>query len=220
MNFVFEAFVTDIVTDGAKAAFALGDGTLAWEDGARVEAHDGSILCAAAHPSGDGVITGGDDGRLVWCVGGDARTLASAPRKWIDALAVSRTSGLIAYSTGREARVLDAKAADFERVFPHEASVAALAFDPFDHLVDGGPLPRVKHLLKQCAPVGEVPVEAAPGDAERLGERLDPDRVRAAGGQRAQALFDPRAARYAGGGGHRLSLPPLEPAFIHTVLYG
>ena len=130
MKFVFEAFVTDIVADGPKVAFALGDGTVAWEDGARVEAHDGSILCAAAHPSGDGVITGGDDGRLVWCVGGEARTLASAPRRWIDALAVSKVSGLIAYSTGREARVLDAKAADFERVFPHEASVAALAFDP------------------------------------------------------------------------------------------
>jgi len=33
-----------------------------------------------------------------------------------------------------------------------------------------------------------VPVEAASGDAERLGQRLDPDGIRPVGGQSPQAL--------------------------------
>ena len=54
------------------------------------------------------------------------------------------------------------------------------------HLVDAHPLPGVEHLLEQRAAVGEVPVEAALGDAERLRQRLDPDGVRAAGGEGPQ----------------------------------
>jgi WD40 repeat protein len=130
MKLAFEAYVTEIIADGGRAAFALGDGTVAWEDGARLEAHAGAILCAAGHPSGDGVVTGGDDGRVIWSRGGEKRTLAEVPRGWVDALAVSWASGLIAFAAGREAQVLDVKAPDFRRVFLHEASVAALAFDP------------------------------------------------------------------------------------------
>jgi WD40 repeat protein len=130
MKFAFEAYVTEIVADGARAAFALGEGLVAWEDGAQVEAHDGAILCAAAHPSGQGVVSGGDDGRLVWSRDGSATVLAEARGRWIDALAVSPASGLIAYSTGREAHVLDIKAPDFRLRFVHEASASGLAFDP------------------------------------------------------------------------------------------
>jgi WD40 repeat protein len=129
MNFAFEAYVTEIVADRGVAVFALGDGVVAWEDGRQVQAHDGAILCAASHPSGDGVITGGDDGRLVWSRGERLETLAEARGKWIDALAVSKASGLIAFAVGKEAHVRDAAAADFKRVFVHQASVAALAFD-------------------------------------------------------------------------------------------
>jgi WD40 repeat protein len=130
MNVAMDAYVTEIVADGALAAFALGDGALAWEDGARVQAHDGAILAAVVHPSGQGVVTGGDDGRLVWSKPGESRVLAEVPRRWVDAVAASPTSGLIAFAAGREAHVLDVKAPDFRRVFTHEASVAALAFDP------------------------------------------------------------------------------------------
>jgi WD40 repeat protein len=130
MNLAFEAYVTEIMADGDSVAFALGDGRVAWDDGAVVEAHEGAILCAARHPAGEGVITGGDDGRLVWSRGRDARVLAEVPQKWIDALAVSPVSGLIAFAAGREVNVLDAKAPEFHRLFRHDASVAALAFDP------------------------------------------------------------------------------------------
>jgi WD40 repeat protein len=130
MNLVLDAYVTEIVADGGQAAFALGDGAVAWEDGSRVQAHDGAILAAVAHPSGQGVVTGGDDGRLVWSRPGDSLVLAEVPRRWIDAVAASPVSGLIAFAAGREVQVLDVKAADFRRVFTHDASVAALAFDP------------------------------------------------------------------------------------------
>lgn len=123
--------ITAIIADGTFAAFALGDGAVAWEDGSRIEAHDGAILSAASHPTGEGVITGGDDGRLAWSRrGAETVTLAEAPGRWIDALAVAKISGLIAYGAGKSAHVLDVSAPDFRRRFEHPASVAALAFDP------------------------------------------------------------------------------------------
>jgi WD40 repeat protein len=130
MNVAFDAYVTEIIADVGGAAFALGDGAVAWEDGQRIQAHDGAILAAVRHPSGQGVVTGGDDGRLVWSRPGDTRALAEIPGRWIDAVAASPVSGLIAFAAGRDAHVIDVKTAGFRRVFAHEASVAALAFDP------------------------------------------------------------------------------------------
>ena len=83
--------------------------------------------------------------------------------------------------------------------------VTAFALDVRDHLVDAHPLPGVEHLAEQRLPAVEVPVEAALGDAEGLGERLDPDGVGAAGGQGLQSLVDPAAA-WCPGDWHR-SLP-------------
>jgi WD40 repeat protein len=130
----FDAYVTDALIDGGRAVFALGDGQVAWEDGPRSDAHDGAILCAVGHPSGDGVITGGDDGRLVWSRrDGEAvghQVLAELKNRWIDAVAASPDSGLVAFASGREAHVRDVGEAKFERRFEHEKSVAGLAFDP------------------------------------------------------------------------------------------
>jgi len=129
----FDAYVTEVLFQrSGRAAFALGDGTVRFEDGALCEAHPGAaVQCAALHPSGEGLITGGDDGRLVWARAGEAPVeLASLPGRWIDAVAASAESGLIAFAAGREARVLDAKDKSFQRVFTHERSVAGVAFDP------------------------------------------------------------------------------------------
>jgi len=130
MRFDFAAYVTQILFDGGRAVFALGDGTASWQEGARVEAHHGAILAAAAHPLGEGVITGGDDGRLVWVRPEGCETLAHLPGRWIDAIAVSPAQGLIAFAAGREVHVRDAGAPDFARLFTHDHSVAALAFEP------------------------------------------------------------------------------------------
>jgi WD40 repeat protein len=130
MRLELAAYVTQILFDGGRAAFALGDGTVCWDGGARVEAHQGAILAAAAHPLGDGVITGGDDGRVAWARPGGCETLAELPGRWIDAIAVAPAQGLIAFAAGREAHVRDVGNPEFARVFTHEHSVAALAFEP------------------------------------------------------------------------------------------
>jgi WD40 repeat protein len=129
MNLSFGAYVTAALFDGEYAAFALGDGRVRWEDGVETAAHDGAVLCAAAHPSGAGILTGGDDGRLVWSRDGAAEPMAEVRGRWIDGVTASPSSGLIAFAAGRELHVRDAAAPDFARVFAHEKSVAALAFD-------------------------------------------------------------------------------------------
>lgn len=139
MNQMFDAYVTAALFCGADAFFALGDGTVRLDDGTKpkapsVQAHDGAVLCAAPHPSGEGLITGGDDGKLVWTrregEGLTCQTLADAKGRWIDSLATSAVTGLIAYATGKMLIVLDANDARFARNFSHERSVAAIGFDP------------------------------------------------------------------------------------------
>jgi WD40 repeat protein len=115
---------------GETPVFALGDGTVRYDGQDPLTAHDGAVLCAAAHPSGEGVVTGGDDGRLVWSTPGSLRVLADLNGRWIDAVAVSHASGLIAFASGKEVTVLDSRDSAFRRVFRHERSLAALAFDP------------------------------------------------------------------------------------------
>jgi len=125
------AYVTAALFDARRQAmFALGDGTVRFEAGETVEAHDGAVLCAVAHPSGDGMITGGDDGRLVWSRPQGAQVLAEIKGRWIDAVAVSAASGLVACAAGREVQVRDLADPAFARAFAHDKSVSGLAFDP------------------------------------------------------------------------------------------
>jgi len=126
----FKAYVSATLFDASgEAVFALGDGTVRFETGASVEAHDGAVLCAVVHPKGGGLITGGDDGRLVWSQASGAEALVEAKGRWIDAVAANPDSGLIAYAVGRELHVRDAGDAKFVRLFTHERSVADIAFD-------------------------------------------------------------------------------------------
>jgi WD40 repeat protein len=108
-----------------------GDGSVRFEGGEFSAAHDGAILCAVPHPSGEGVITGGDDGRLIWHRRGEAGVLATSTKgQWIDAVDASSESGLIAFSAGKTLTVLDAKDAGFRRDFQHERTVSGVAFEP------------------------------------------------------------------------------------------
>jgi len=126
----FKAYVSAALFEGSgEAAFALGDGTVRFETGASIEAHDGAVLCAAIHPKGGGLITGGDDGRLVWSQASGAEMLAEVKGRWIDAVASNTESGLIAFCAGRDLHVRDAGDPKFARLFTHERSVAAVAFD-------------------------------------------------------------------------------------------
>jgi WD40 repeat protein len=131
MTYAFDAYVTAALFDASgRAAFALGDGTVRFEDGATVEAHDGAVLAAALHPSGEGLVTGGDDGRLVWARASGAEALATVPGRWIESVAASPESNLIAFAAGRDLHVRDAADPRFARVFAHEKSVADVVFDP------------------------------------------------------------------------------------------
>lgn len=131
MSFSFDAYVTAaLFSKAGQAAFAMGDGTVRFETGEVVEAHDGAVLSACLHPSGDGVISGGDDGRVVWSRPSGAQELASLPGKWIDAVAASQESKLIAFSAGKDLHVRDIADPKFSRVFVHDKSVADVAFDP------------------------------------------------------------------------------------------
>lgn len=131
MSYAFDAYVTAAHFSAAgQAVFALGDGTVRFESGEVVEAHDGAVLDAALHPSGQGLITGGDDGRVVWSRPQGAEEIAALPGRWIDAVAASKESGLIAFAAGKSVEVRDAADSGFARRFEHQRSAAGLAFDP------------------------------------------------------------------------------------------
>ncbi|HEY3695748.1 WD40 repeat domain-containing protein [Phenylobacterium sp.] len=133
MSYAFDAYVTAVLFDPrGRAAFALGDGAVRFETGEAAAAHDGAALCACRPPSGEGLLTGGDDGRVVWSRPGEAPVEIAkvGGGRWIDALAASGESGLIAFAAGRDVQVRDAGDPAFARTFAHERSVADLAFDP------------------------------------------------------------------------------------------
>jgi WD40 repeat protein len=126
----FGAYVVSVAFVQEGAAFALSDGTVRFQTGETLQAHDGAVLCAAPHPSGSGLVTGGDDGRLVWSRPTGVAPIADVGGRWIDAVATSAASGLIAFAAGRDVHVRDVADAAFARSFRHERGVADVAFDP------------------------------------------------------------------------------------------
>ncbi|HET6969556.1 MAG TPA: WD40 repeat domain-containing protein [Phenylobacterium sp.] len=131
MTFSFDAYVTAALFDRAgRAGFALGDGTVRFEDGSQAEAHAGACLAACLPPKGEGLLTGGDDGRVVLSTPAGATEVAKVAGRWIESIAASAESGLIAFSAARELHVRDPADTAFSRVFAHDQSVAEVAFDP------------------------------------------------------------------------------------------
>lgn len=129
-SFTFDAQVTSAHFESSGAVFALGDGSVRFEDRTFDAVHDGAVLCAVVHPSGDGLVTGGDDGRVIWSRKGEAGVLATSKGQWIDAIDASSETNLIAFSAGRTLSVIDATDAGFRRDFVHERTVSGVAFDP------------------------------------------------------------------------------------------
>lgn len=130
-TFTFDAQVTSAHFESSGAVFALGDGSVRFEDRTFDAVHDGAILCAVVHPSGDGLVTGGDDGRVIWSRKGEAGVLATSKGgQWIDSIDAASETKLIAFSTGKTLSVIDATDAGFRRDFTHERTVSGVAFDP------------------------------------------------------------------------------------------
>jgi WD40 repeat protein len=111
---------------GESAAFALGEGEVLLGDGAhRVRAHAGAILEAAS--DGTRLFTAGDDGRVVAIDSeGTTETVAEAPGKWIDHLALG-PDGALAWSAGKTAFARTKKG---ERALDVASTVGGLAFAP------------------------------------------------------------------------------------------
>lgn len=121
--------------DGSTVAFALGDGrvrilpadiTVAAPE-ANAPVHGGAVLALAGDPSGDGFVSGGDDGRLLRLASdGSPTELLSLKGKWIEHLGVHRATEAIAASAGKGAFVL--KAGETREFGPHQSTVAGLDF--------------------------------------------------------------------------------------------
>jgi WD40 repeat protein len=94
------------------------------------EAHPkASILSAAIHPSGVGIVTGGDDGRLVWTTKDTGPVeLSHHTGAWLDGLAVNNMAMLIAASAGKTVFLHDLVNTK-HHVFEHPHSVTDLIFD-------------------------------------------------------------------------------------------
>jgi WD40 repeat protein len=123
------AYVVAATFLGEAAVFALGDGAVLFTspDGElRVPAHDGGVLCAASAPNM--LVTGGDDGKVLKFVAGDApEPVGEAKGGWIDAVALG-PDGAVAWSSGK--RVFARAGKGDVRTFEAPSSARGLAFAP------------------------------------------------------------------------------------------
>jgi len=118
---------------GEACLFALGDGRVAIARDAAlssVEAHDGAILSAALAPDGRALLTGGDDGRIARTdAEGATETFAACGRKWIDHVAASAATGVIAAAQGKDVLIFPAGAREPAHRFAYPSGIGGLAFD-------------------------------------------------------------------------------------------
>jgi WD40 repeat protein len=127
------AHVTAAVALGDTGVSAHGDGVLRLLSGdappREVTAHRGVVLAMAAAGRA-GVVTGGDDGRLLRITtDGEVEELADFGRGWVDCVATHGEAGLVACSIGRAVHVWRPGAAR-PATFEHPSTVGGLAFDP------------------------------------------------------------------------------------------
>ncbi|HVZ08634.1 WD40 repeat domain-containing protein [Rhodopila sp.] len=136
-----DAFVVGVrfSRDGRTVGFALGDGSMrvaklddpsAWTSAA---VHDGAILDVATDPTGDGFITGGDDGavRRVSADGTVSDIASLGAMKWVEHVAgytLDKTRGLIVASAGKLVKLFDQAGKELKS-FTHPSTVTGLTFD-------------------------------------------------------------------------------------------
>lgn len=133
VNKSYDAFVVAALFDSLDEPIAaLGDGRVVFpEAGLDFDAHpNAGILCAVVHPTGLGIVTGGDDGRIVWTTK-DVGPVELVAHKgaWIDVIATPSEGQVIAYAAAKKVFVRDLLKKT-ENLFQHEYSVSDLAFSP------------------------------------------------------------------------------------------
>lgn len=129
----FESYVIAALFDALdEPIVALADGRVIFPDlDAAFDAHpNAGLLTAVIHPTGLGILTGGDDGRIVWTTKDSGPIeLASHKGAWIDAIAADTTAQAIAYVAAKKVFVRDLLKKT-EHVFTHEHSVSDAVFSP------------------------------------------------------------------------------------------
>lgn len=127
--FLCDAVPTGVVAVGDTVFAGFGDGhirifrpDLPMQE---MSAHSGTVLCLTRH--GGGVLTGGDDGRVLQLDGNAGVTeLACHTDRWVDCVA-SAKNGTWAASAGKIAHVHDAEGR--VHTLYHPSTVGGMAFD-------------------------------------------------------------------------------------------
>jgi WD40 repeat protein len=124
--------------NGRTVAFALGDGSVRLvpfsdlEQWSNADVHDGASLDLAADATGDGFVSGGDDGAVRRVsASGSVSDIASFGMKWVEHVAtfnVSESRGLIAVSVGKLVKLFDQAGTEL-KTLTHPSSVTGLTFD-------------------------------------------------------------------------------------------
>ena len=118
-----------VVGDAAGGVYAFDgkSGVSAW---ARQEAHDGSVLALAVHPSGMAVATAGQDGRvLIWSVAeGQVLQAIDVNSGWVENVAWPPDGQWLAASCSRQVRVYGIDGGEVWRSGDHPSTVSALAW--------------------------------------------------------------------------------------------
>ena len=116
---------------GEAAVYALGDGSVVVRHGAAEErhtVHGGGLLAARISADGKGLLSSGDDGRVMrTSASGETSVLFEKKGKWLDQLAEG-PQGAIACAAGRTAWVRLADGSVHE--FPHDKAVGGVCFLP------------------------------------------------------------------------------------------
>ena len=109
--------------------FALADGTIHRLDhGHKQDTATDGLLCAIRDPGSDRMLAGGEDGRVVTVSSeGTVEKIADMGGKWINCLAAG-PRGSVAFSSGRQARVVDTSGSETE--LAEQRTIEALAFAP------------------------------------------------------------------------------------------
>ncbi|WKL58143.1 WD40 repeat domain-containing protein [Asticcacaulis sp. ZE23SCel15] len=130
----YGSYVVSALFDAAdEAIVALSDGRVVFVDvDMSFDAHPNfGILCAVVHPTGVGIVTGGDDGRVVWTTkDSQPIELLSIKGAWFDSVAVNAEAMLLAAASGKKVYIYDLAKKGEPKLFEHPNSVSGLVFDP------------------------------------------------------------------------------------------